>query len=241
MYSFYQVSYNSFGLKSINTETNYYDNSNSKSKIEKENNASSNPINISKLLTLENTPNKFLSNFYLDRFFIINGDSIKLFDNNFLIVNNKNFNLNKSVVNYNSSLSYLETFKLRNNNTSIFSDINKNNFNNLFHHPQSIFANIGNYTLINNQISFFKTSIDHSLNSSSANSSSKNLNSFNTKNKHSNNPDLNSNNYNINNINNSTSKIKIYEKGSFIENPNIIMLSNKEIISLCDFRVYKYL
>jgi hypothetical protein len=228
-------------LKSINTETNYYDNSNSKSKIEKENNASSNPINISKLLTLENTPNKFLSNFYLDRFFIINGDSIKLFDNNFLIVNNKNFNLNKSVVNYNSSLSYLETFKLRNNNTSIFSDINKNNFNNLFHHPQSIFANIGNYTLINNQISFFKTSIDHSLNSSSANSSSKNLNSFNTKNKHSNNPDLNSNNYNINNINNSTSKIKIYEKGSFIENPNIIMLSNKEIISLCDFRVYKYL
>lgn len=207
MYSVYNLAYNS----------SYNDDSNG-------------TLKFSKILTLDLTPNKFLSNFYLDRFFIINGDSVKLFDNNFLLVNCKSFNHNNHLINFNSKLS---------------TSINNNYQNNL--HPQSVYFNIKNYSLLNNQISNFKSTLGASSYNINPNFSLKNINNIFNKNKpigiinnHLNsNLTLNRNDTENPNLNNN--KTRFYEKGSFIGSPNLIMLSNKETVSLCDFRVFIFL
>ncbi len=187
----------------------------------------------SKILTLELSPNKFLSNFYLDRFFIINGDSIKLFDNKFLLVKSKSLNHNSSLINFNSKLSRL--------------DANNSNFNLIT--DSNVFYTIKDFTLLHNQISNFKSTLEAPSYNLNPNFSLKNINNVFNKSRQTssniNNP-LFSNlalakNKTESNNNNNNNKFKIYEKGCFMGNPNLIMLSNKETVSLCDFRVLIFL
>ena len=186
MYSLYQFSYKSLcedkpkNFPSFKTENLEIEN------IEK-NISFLNYPKFNKILTLENTPNKFLSNFYIDRFFIINGDSVKLFDNNFLMINNKNFNPQNNTIYSNSTY---DNFKnINSHNSQGNQRIDNDKFNNLKY-----------FNLVKNKTSNFFPTEKTKLN-------------------------LNNN-------------FKSYEKGTFINNPNIIMLHNKETISLCDFRVY---
>ena len=210
MYSLYQLSYKS------SVSENKYD-----------------AFDISKILTLQLSPNKFLSDFYLDRFFIINGDSVKLFDNNFLLINSKNFDHKNNLVYYNSKLPSFDS------NAN-----NKVNYNDQYNsNPQSIFKNMKYYSLLNNQISNFKTTIANSSYNLNPNFNLKNINNLFNKSKQTNSNNLFSNTASTNKEENSNAnfvKDKIYEKGSFVGNPNLLMLSNKETISLCDFRVFNY-
>lgn len=196
------------------------------------NSSKSEALNFSKILTLELSPNKFLSNFYLDRFFIINGDSIKLCDNNFLLVNSKNFNQNNSLINFNSKLSFFDPNANFDANTQT-----------------RVFYNIKNFTLLHNQISNFKSTLASSSYNLNPNFNLKNINNlFNKSRQTSSNSNTIFTNLNLpnnevenNNNNNNNYKHKIYEKGGFVGNPNLIMLSNKETVSICDFRVYIFL
>lgn len=201
MYSLYQLSYTSLE-KDIPNEI----------------------FNFSKILNVELSPNKFLSDFYLDRFFIINGDSVKLFDNNFLLNNSKNFDYSNNFVFLNSHLSSCNSnLKYQNN----------------------IFGDIKNFSLLNNQISYNKSTISYSSNNINPSFNLKNINNLFNKTKQTTNNNLFSN-LTLNNndnpkSNNNTSKNKIYERGHFVVNPNLIILNNKETVSLCDFRVYNFL
>jgi len=213
MYSVYHIKYKSF------SDFNEKFHNNLNLEIIKNKEITQDVIQFSKLLTLETTPNKFLSNTYLDRFFIINGDTVKLFDNNFLLVNSKNFNPDSNTIYQNSNLSNFEPLNKQSNNDSF----------------QNLFSNIKYFSLINNQINKNKIIIPSTYQQANPNINLKNINSILNKNKSTNDDVKNlSNIEQIKNISNN----KFYEKGTFIANPNLIMLNNKENVNLCDFRVH---
>lgn len=179
----------------------------------------------SKLLRLEKTPNRYLSDFYLDRFFIINGDSIKLFDNNFLMVNNKSFNpQNGSNLHLNTNYN---TF--RQMQSSYYSGISLSST--YTENPYNLFSNIKNFNFIDNQISKVKSG--DFLNKQIL-EFYPNVNTYNNKNRK--NSLFSNSTPGI--ANGNADKFISYEKGSFINNPSLILLSSKEIVSLCDFRVF---
>lgn len=146
MYSFYQIKYN---------QINQIDDNEINNEIQSN-------LNFEKLITMENFPNKFLSDFYYDRFFILNENSIKIFDNNFLLTNSKNFISSlDNTINTNSKFLNISLENLK--------KINPNQGN-----LSKLFMNIKNFNFINNEISWKK---------SQENYSNKNFNNFSGNNK----------------------------------------------------------